>query len=59
MQLNRVESYAGIMLYQIKVNMVKAYENISRNIDASEGEGNKGLRHNPIRNRAFLVFNVY
>ena len=55
MQLNRVESYVGIMHYQIKVNIVKVYESISRNSDASEDEGNKGLRHNPIRNRAFLV----
>ena len=28
MQLNRVESYAGSMHYQIKVNTVKAYETI-------------------------------
>ena len=45
------------MHYQIKVNMVKAYETVSQNSDASEGERNKGLRHNPIRNRAFSVFN--
>ena len=57
MQLNRVVYFAGSMRYQVKVNMVKAYETISRNNDVNEDEGNKELRHNPIRNRAFSVFN--
>ena len=59
MQLNRIESYASSMHYQIKANVVKAYETISRNSNASEGEGNKGLRHNPIRNRTISVFNEH
>ena len=57
MQLNRVQFYAGSMHYQIKVKMVKAFETISQNSDASEGEGNKGLKHNPLRTRAFPGFN--
>ena len=37
--------------------MIKAFETISQNSDASEGEGNKGLKHNLIRTRAFSGFN--
>ena len=54
MQLNQVGFYAGSIHYQTKVNMEKAYETIYQNSDVSEGER---LRHNPIRNRAFSVFN--
>ena len=37
--------------------MVRTCEIISLNSVASEGGDNKGLRHNPIRNRATSVFN--